>query len=351
MPLDLILPEPAGREDKPPAHLVPQNIIAEIEKRINAHITDITVVFGGYSPSANYKLDADNGKSYFIKGSHPGEMSHATETIRQEALTYNNINLLKNIAPHFYGTVWDGDEDGWLLGIWDFVAPADALDVEAIMEALVRMHMSSDNAQTLPQAEDKNYIQFFFNDDKKWRRLKDEPKTRDKFLSMFRDADQARQWFDAHIDALCRLQSRINDIGGARGLMHGDLRLDNILQDKDGKTYIVDWPNACCGPLIFDLVFLAAHLSASGIMTMNDAFTLYETMGGHRFTSDDKKIMIAVVAGFFADQAYRAVPPRLPRLRWMQKTMLYALLTGLAAEDLRMQGDSTGFAAIPVFSL
>ncbi len=351
MPPDLILPEPAGREDKPPAHMVPQKIIAEIERRINAHIIDISVVFGGYSPSANYKFDADNGKSYFIKGSHPGEMSHATETIRQEALTYNGIDLLKKIAPHFHGTVWDGDEDGWLLGIWDFIAPADAPAVEAIMRALVDMHVHAADVKNLPQAEDKNYIQFFFNDEKKWRRLKDEPKTRDKFLSMFKDRDTARQWFDTHIDALCAWQSRIHDIGGARGLMHGDLRLDNILQDNDGRVYIVDWPNACCGPLIFDLVFLAAHLSACGIMTMHDAFTLYETMGGHRFTSDDKAIMMVVVAGFFADQAYRAVPPRLPRLRWMQKTMLHALLTGLAAESLYMQGDSTGFAAVPVFSL
>jgi sulfur relay (sulfurtransferase) complex TusBCD TusD component (DsrE family) len=39
--------------------------------------------------------------------------------------------------------------------------------------------------------------------------------------------------------------------------------------------------------------------------------------------------MLSALAGFFADQAYRAVPPKLPRLRWMQKLMLHACLQAL----------------------
>jgi hypothetical protein len=36
--------------------------------------------------------------------------------------------------------------------------------------------------------------------------------------------------------------------------------------------------------------------------------------------------MAACLAGYLADQARRPVPDKLPRLRWMQKTMLLSLL-------------------------
>lgn len=329
----LIFPEPKQREDKPPADQVPPHILGAIEQKISSAITKIDVVYGGYSPNANYGITAANGRRYFIKGSHPGEMSHATETIRQEARIYDTVPVLKDIAPHFHGTVWDGDEDGWLLGIWDFIEPAKALDVEAVMGALVKLQ-ADPTAVTLTPAKNKNYIEMFFNTDKKWRRLKEEPQTREKFVSLFDNRAKAQYWFSNNSAMLCDLQDQVVDLDTPHGLLHGDLRLDNIVQAQDGGTYVVDWPNACYGPLVFDLVFLAAHMQATGLMTMGEAFALYRKMGGAPITLATRHIMMAVIAGFFADQAYRAVPPRLPRLRWMQKSMLAALLRALAMDNI-----------------
>jgi hypothetical protein len=41
---------------------------------------------------------------------------------------------------------------------------------------------------------------------------------------------------------------------------------------------------------------------------------------------------LAAQAGYFADNAPRAVPPKLPRLRWAQKSILRAMLRWLSDE-------------------
>jgi Ser/Thr protein kinase RdoA (MazF antagonist) len=41
-----------------------------------------------------------------------------------------------------------------------------------------------------------------------------------------------------------------------RGYCHGDLHRGNLLQNADGKIYLVDFDTACCAPLMFDVMVM-----------------------------------------------------------------------------------------------
>ena len=57
----------------------------------------------------------------------------------------------------------------------------------------------------------------------------------------------------AHLDDLAALEGRLAELAvGYRGLMHFDLRLDNVLISDDGAAWLCDWNWLCHGPAWFD---------------------------------------------------------------------------------------------------
>lgn len=330
--------EPAVSEIKPEYDAIPEDILKKIGRRLAGEVEDGEIVFGSFSASAGYVLTMDSGLKIFAKGTHPGEMAHGTQHLRQEIAAYENLPVLKDVSPAYYSFVTDNDEDGWSLGLWEYIQPdpmAHALTaIDDVMSLLVKVHQSDVPPDVLLHARAQNFISGFFNDEKKWQRIRDDETVQEKFLTLFADANEGKSWLEKSIGTLTDLQTK--NVSGVyvEGLIHGDLRMDNVIFGQ-GRSYLVDWPNACVGPVVFDLVFIAAHLESLGIGKAEDFIAAYETAGGHAFTSDAAKAdelcqILAAISGYFADMAYRAVPEKLPRLRWMQKSMLLACLNILS---------------------
>ena len=64
----------------------------------------------------------------------------------------------------------------------------------------------------------------------------------------------------AHLDDLAALEGRLAELAvGHRGLMHFDLRLDNVLISDDGAAWLCDWNWLCHGPAWFDTGGAAGH--------------------------------------------------------------------------------------------
>lgn len=339
---------PAAREDKPPFTLLPLSIRTRIEDVIGARLVNGDTVYGSLSSSAGFVLTFDDGQKIFAKGSHPDEMSHGTLHIRREITAYERIDVLRDIAPCLRGSVSDDDEDGWTLGLWDYIGDnkEDAgAHIDDIMQLLAAAHRADVKPDILPDAATHNYLRQFLSDEKKWQRIGQDIKIHDKFLSLFEDRAAAEDWLTRHIDILTDMQHVASGAVFVQGLMHGDLRLDNIIATS-ARCYIVDWPNACTGPLLFDVVMLAAHIESMGYARAEEIFAAYLAAGGTGLaTPNDESIsqMAVLMAGYFADQAYRSIPPKLPRLRWMQKSLLYSLLALLSRMNRiesppRMQG-------------
>lgn len=353
-----IFTPPSAREEKPQFSQLPEQIIVQIEDLLSARIAQGQIVYGSLSSSAGFMLTLQNGRKVFAKGSHPQEMSHATLHIESEIRAYQSLPVLRDIAPAFIGCVSDGTEDGWTLGLWEYIesSGAEIAAAEGPMSILAQMQKTAVPEGVLPTALQHNYISAFFCDEKKWRRVESDAKVRQKFLMQFEDPAVADAWLRRNADRLIALQSEatLGACGFSRiGLMHGDLRLDNIIAGKD-RFYIVDWPNANIGPLVFDVLMLAAHIDAMGQASIEQALDTYLAAGGTAFAqANDAEIfkMAGSMSGYFADQIYRSVPAKLPRLRWMQKSLFFSILMFLARAGKiesppRMQGQSGFDSAI-----
>ena len=59
-----------GAEAKPPWSAVPRAVKDEVERVAGARITRATRAYGGYAPSATYRLTLANGRTAFLKSTY-----------------------------------------------------------------------------------------------------------------------------------------------------------------------------------------------------------------------------------------------------------------------------------------
>lgn len=74
-------------------------------------------------------------------------------------------------------------------------------------------------------------------------------------------------WVRNHIDDLARLEQGLPKLVEGPGMLHGDLRIDNIMIDGYGKSWLCDWTWPCLGAPWFDTVTLLVTAYASGLDT------------------------------------------------------------------------------------
>lgn len=337
-----VLPEPPKKEARPEWEALPPEVLSEIEK-ITGKIATAEIAWGGYSPSACFRATAEDGGKYFIKGSHPGQTAHGAKALRQEIHAYKTLNFLQQLAPRFHGSVSVGDEDDWRLGIWDMVDGKTALPwtkkkTEAVVDLLWQLHSSVTRADVadLPDGRESNHVSDFFLGERLWKRFEreDDSNRQQHFAGLFEDAGAAHRWLEKHLPELVRLQSRMYEMAGPEGVVHFDLRSDNILFNAEGRAVIVDWTDTCWGQVLLDIVLFAQCVAAESGIAPQTIIQHYETVSGHRYPREDVLSVVATVTGYFADNAWRAVPQELPRLRWVQSICLQAGLSWLAAEDV-----------------
>lgn len=83
-----------------------------------------------------------------------------------------------------------------------------------------------------------------------------------------------------HLDELASLEARLAGYAAAStGLMHCDLRLDNILIAPDGTAWLCDWNHVCRGPAWFDTASLLVTAYASGL-DADELFATHPTVTG-----------------------------------------------------------------------
>ncbi len=323
---------PSGQESRPLFSDIPLHILERISAQVKEPVIAGETAHGGFSAGAAFSLKLQDGRKIFTKGAHPGDLSHATQNIRQEIQVYERALASATIAPAFLGSVSDGDEDGWHLGLWEHIdTTSTSFDTDQTMAALVSAHRLS--AAALHSYTDQNYIQFFFAPDRKWQRVIQEKNAHVRAQSLFHSPEDGACWLDRAAPDFYARQKTVTDSRFLSGLMHGDLHRDNILHGRD-RTYIVDWPNACRGPVYFDVLFLAAVLESTDGTPIEKTIQAYVNAGGDAETDDNIATLAVCMAGFWIDQAGRAVPEKLPRLRWVQKSMLLALLKYLARRGM-----------------
>jgi aminoglycoside phosphotransferase (APT) family kinase protein len=75
----------------------------------------------------------------------------------------------------------------------------------------------------------------------------------------------APEWAAALIDELAALERDAPPLVAGEGMLHGDLRVDNVLIDRTGAAWLCDWTWPCLGAAWFDTVTLLVTAYASGL--------------------------------------------------------------------------------------
>jgi phosphotransferase family enzyme len=68
-----------------------------------------------------------------------------------------------------------------------------------------------------------------------------------------------------HVAELAGLEHALPDLVAGPGVLHGDLRIDNVLIDHAGEAWLCDWTWPCRGAAWFDTVTLLVTAYASGL--------------------------------------------------------------------------------------
>ncbi|MFI7607988.1 phosphotransferase family protein [Micromonospora sp. NPDC049366] len=112
----------------------------------------------------------------------------------------------------------------------------------------------------------------------------------------------------ARLPELVALESRLPGYADAAppdALIHGDLRLDNVLVDRQGRAWFCDWTWLTRGPAWFDLAGLLIAAYASGL----DADRLFaDHPAAAGAPADALDVTLAALAGYFLTTA-AATPP------------------------------------------
>lgn len=326
-------PGPPDREMRPDWPDVPADIVSQLQSMLGQKIMRADIAWGGYSPSANFVVTLDSGGKVFLKGAHPQQNAHATQMLRQEIEAYKTLPGIDDFSPAYLGCVWDGLEDGWMLAGFEYIDAVPVLPwtvekITAVFELLCRLHFCDKGRipRSLLPAHAKNYVEKFLRPEGGWLRLERDPGVVNKALTLFEDEGAGRSWLLSVLPRFCERQCRAAETGGPLGIIHQDLRSDNILFDGRGRAYVIDWPNVCYGPVVLDVVYFISTISAESTFDAETLLHIYNRKAVTKIDRECLSIALASLSGHLIDNAYRAVPAKLPRLRHLQKTTLWSAL-------------------------
>ena len=258
---------------------------------------------GGFSPGATTVLDCPDG-AIFVKAVGAGLNPESPEFHRREAV----VSAALPLAPEFPRLLDVYDDGDWVALAFEAIDgrppahPWDELELRAAVRALNALHhaLTPNPVPDAPLAADR--LQHLFGGWAELAALPGPPRTLDP-------------WSGRHLDRLAELESGWPDAVAGSTLLHCDVRSDNLLVTKDGVVF-VDWPHACVGAAIFDLVAWAPSVALEGGPGPEELLSL--SAPSPAVDPAVLAVLVAAFSGFLVRHSLQPSPPGLPTLRAFQ---------------------------------
>jgi hypothetical protein len=316
-----------GAEAKPAWRDVPIEVRREVERILGSRVQRAERVYGGYAPSATFRMRLANGRRAFFKGSYPLPKESAVRWVldREERVYRRLPDLIRPWAPAFYGGLRG---DGWHVLLLEDLGPRTVPPWTAGVARAAARDYAAFHAATLGERlprwltrrQHHGFSHF-------WQSLAASGDLR-RTASLARgNVRAAREWLERAQPALSETSGALRRARPPHVLMHFDTRSDNLWVTR-GRLRLVDWPFACVGPAEFDAAAFAQSVAAEDGPAPERVLAWYEERLPLRGALVDASV--AAIAGYFADRAWRAAPQGLPRLRSIQRRQLKASLAWAA---------------------
>ena len=334
----------ASREAKPKWSMVPATVREEVSRVLKAPVARAVRAYGGYTPSATFRLVLADGRRFFFKGTYPlPAISVVQWSLAAEERVYRELGqLIQPWAPAYVGSV---RLDGWhALLLEDLggrnVLPWTAVKAERAAKSYAQFHQTTRGHSLPPWVSRERHLRFGAY----WHQLGAENGALDRVASLAGpEAGAARRWLEGSLPALLQAAEPLMSVQGPSVLMHFDTRSDNIrLQGELLRMF--DWPFAAVGPQELDLAAFAQSIESENGPRGEDVARWYTSVLELRPHLLDASI--AGIAGYFAVHAPRTAVEELPRLRSLQRRQLKASLAW-AARALGLPEPTSWLYAIP----
>ena len=318
-----------GAEAKPPWSAVPRAIKDEVAKLLDSPVARAERVYGGYTPSAPFRMRLADGRRVFMKGTYPLEKdSHVLWKLQEEEHIYQELSpYLRPWAPRYYG---GAKAEGWHVVLLEDLGPQTMPPWSAQKTIACARSYAAFHAKTygkplprwLSRIEHQDFAPF-------WDRLASSGELRGTASLAKRRAEEAEEWLDVALPVLRERSAMLLKLRPPFAILHFDTRSDNIrLQGKVLRLF--DWNFACAGPNEMDVVAFAQTITAEGGPEPERFVAEYDLLLPLRTTALEASI--AGAAGYFADRAWRPPSIGLPRLRSWQRRQLKVMLAWSARQ-------------------
>jgi phosphotransferase family enzyme len=308
-----------GAEPKPPWSAVPEGIKDEVATILRSPVARAERVYGGYAPSATFRLKLANGKRAFFKASYPAPKGSGVRWFMDhEAQNYRTLErFIRPWAPLFYGSF---ERDGWHVLLLEDLGPRSVppwtpAKARTAARSYARFHRktwSKHLPRSLPRTGYVEYARF-------WRTLSETGELARTASLARRRAEEAEEWLHVALPVLVAHERALERARPPFALLHFDTRSDNVRLHGD-RLRIFDWPFASAGPAEFDVVAFCQAVAAEGGPEAERVLAWYEEVLRLRPKMIDASL--AGIAGYFADRGWRPPIEGLPRVRRWQRAQM-----------------------------
>lgn len=280
---------------------VPETVRGAVADVCGSAVVSAATQRGGFSPGVAARVVCASGDRVFIKLVAESVNAHTAALHRSEVVALQAISGLSKLpAPRLLGAV---DADGWTgLVVTDVDGRTPALpwrkeELTQVLAATARIGATG-APRVLPTAAELLLEQF-----SGWRTLLADP------------PGHLDGWAAERLPELAELEARWPQAAEGDRLLHGDLRADNVLLTESGAV-VVDWPEACRGAALLDLVLLAPSVAMQGGPAPRSL--LASTLVGRDADPTQLLPLVCAFAGYLTQRSLQPPPAGLPTLRGFQ---------------------------------
>ncbi len=279
-------------------------------------------VYGGYAPSATFRMVLADGRPAFFKGVNATSNDYMRGALPKEERVYRELGReISPWAPAFLGSFRRLD---WHVLLLEDVGPQtmppwSPAKARRSARSFAKFHAST-HGRPLPRwlSRTEHHDSAGF-----WRSLSESGDLTKTAVLARRRADEAREWLDVALPLLRQTSERLVRLRAPHSLVHFDTRSDNTrLQGVQLRMF--DWNFASVGPHEIDAAAFAQATEAEGGPSAERTMGWYAEVMPLRESYVDASV--AGIAGYFANTAWRPPIPGLPRVRaWQRRQLVVSL--------------------------
>jgi aminoglycoside phosphotransferase (APT) family kinase protein len=274
--------------DRPHWSDLPGDLRAAIEGRLGGPVTTATTAGGGFTRGFAAVLDLADGDRVFVKAASMRTQPEMVEWYgRDTAITAALPERVPAPRPRWASTI-----AGYFVVCFDAIdgrmpaLPWDPAELQVTLDAwTVTAAALREPSAPLLRLGHPRFADMVRDDLSLWTEI----------AAGRAPMPPAPPTATARLRELVALEAALPAYADTPGLMHCDLRLDNVLIDRTGAAWICDWNWMCFGPAWFDTVALLLTAYASGL-DADALFTAHPTAA--EAPPDGLDAALAALTGF-----------------------------------------------------